>query len=67
MNAIPPEIEADFDRMAAAEPDPQVRSLLRRDRAVILSKALDAIRIVNLQHRLAEAEGRLRPRLVEEP
>ena len=38
--------------------------MLRRDRSVLISKALDATRITNLEHRLAEAEARLRPRLV---
>ena len=66
-SAIRPTIEADLDQQIEAEPDPEVRALMRRDRAVLIGKALDATRITNLQHRLAEAEARLRPRLVEEP
>jgi hypothetical protein len=66
MVAIRPTIEADIDAQIAAEPDPEGRALLRRYRSVLIGKALDANRIANLEHRLAEAEARLKPRLVEE-
>jgi hypothetical protein len=63
---IRPEIEANVDRQIAAEPDPEGRRLLMKRRATIVSKMLDSIRIRNLEHRLAEAEARLRLRLVED-
>jgi hypothetical protein len=66
MIAIRPEVEADIDRQIAAERDPEGRRLMTRYRSVLIGKALDATRIANLERRLAEAEARLRPRLVGE-
>ena len=54
----PAEIEADLDQQIEAELDPQVRAMMRRDRAMLIGKALDATRIKNLERRLAEAEAR---------
>jgi hypothetical protein len=48
-----------------AEPDHVFRQLLMRHRGLILDKLIDAIQIANLEHRLAEAEARLKPRLIE--
>ena len=58
MAAIQPTIEADLDQQIEAEPDLEARVMLRRYRSVLLSRALDATRIKNLEHRLAEAEAR---------
>ena len=65
MVAIRPTIEADVDARIAAEADPQGRRMLLQHRSVIVGKMLDDIKIRNLERRLAEAEARLRPRLVE--
>jgi hypothetical protein len=62
---IKPEIEANVDAQIAAEPDPEGRQLLMSCRSIIVGKMLDAIKIANLERRLAEAAARLKPRLVE--
>jgi hypothetical protein len=64
---IRPEIEADVDQQIAAEADPELRAALVKYRSVLVSKSLDHVRITNLRLRLAEAEARLKPRLVETP
>jgi hypothetical protein len=63
---IRPTVEANIDAQIAAERDPEGRRVLTKYRSVLVGKALDAVRIRNLEHRLTEAEARLRPRLVEE-
>ena len=40
--------------------------MLLRCRGMLISKAVDATRIANLERKLAEAEARLKPRLVED-
>jgi hypothetical protein len=62
---IRPMVERDVDDQILAEPDPEGRRVMMRYRSVIVGKMLDHVRIQNLQHRLAEAEARLKPRLVE--
>jgi hypothetical protein len=66
IEAIRPTIEADIDAQIEAEHDPEARALLRRCRGMLISKALDATRILNLERRNRELERRLRPRLVQE-
>ena len=61
-----PEVERNVYEQIMACDDPAGRRMLMRHRGLILSKMLDAIKIANLEHRLAEAEARLRPRLVED-
>ena len=63
---IRPTVEADVDAQIAAEPDPEGRRFMTRYRNVLIGKALDGVRSANLERRLAEAEARLRPRLVGE-
>ena len=65
MIAIRPTVEADVYEQILACDDPVGRRLLMRHRSLIVGKMLDAIRIANLERRLAEAEARLKPRLVE--
>jgi hypothetical protein len=65
VEAIRPTVERDVDEQILAEPDPEGRRVMARHRSVLIDKMLDAIRIANLEHRLAEAEARLRPRLLE--
>jgi hypothetical protein len=65
MLAIRPEIERQIDAQIAAEVDHEFRAVLMRCRGLLVSKAVDATRIANLERKLAEAEARLRPRLVE--
>jgi hypothetical protein len=65
MEAIRPEIERDVDEQIAAEPDHEFRQVLVKYRSVLISKALDATRIANLERKLAETEARLKPRLVQ--
>jgi hypothetical protein len=62
---IKPEVERDVFEQIKACDDPAARRLLMRHRSLIVGKMLDAIKIANLERRLAEAEERLRPRLVE--
>ena len=65
MILVQPELEYQVDTMIAAQPITEQPFLLRR-RGLILSQLATATRIANLEYRLAEAEARLRPRLVEE-
>jgi hypothetical protein len=65
MILIQPELESQVDEMIAAQPITERAALIRR-RALILDQLATATRIANLEYRLAEAEARLRPRLVEE-
>jgi hypothetical protein len=62
---IRPEVERGVDEQILACDDPVGRRLLMRHRGLIVDKMLDAIRIANLERRLAEAEARLKPRLLE--
>jgi hypothetical protein len=55
---IKPEVERDVFEQIKACDDPAARRLLMRHRSLI-------VKIANLERRLAEAEERLRPRLVE--
>jgi hypothetical protein len=69
MAAIRPTLEADIDAQIEAEPDPEVRALLRRHRSMLVARSLDATRIANLRFKLDAAEdrlARLEPQLVEE-
>jgi len=61
---IRPEVEAGIDAWIADHP-PEDRHILMRVRERMIDKALDLNKLANLQYRLAEAEARLRPRLVE--
>jgi hypothetical protein len=65
VEAIRPEVERDVYEQIMACDDPVGRRLLMRHRSLIVGKMLDAIRIANLERRLAEAEARLKPRLVQ--
>jgi FKBP-type peptidyl-prolyl cis-trans isomerase (trigger factor) len=67
MEAIRPSIEQQIDERIAAEPDHELRQALRKYRSVLISKTMDETRIANLERKLAEAEARLRPRLLETP
>jgi hypothetical protein len=64
---IKPEVERDVFEQIKACDDPAARRLLMRHRGLIVGKMLDAIKIQNLELRLAEAEAKLKPRLVESP
>ena len=64
MILVQPELEHQVDTMIAAQPIAEQPFLLRR-RGLILDQLATATRIANLEYRLAEAEARLRPRLVE--
>src|SRR5687768_14121943 len=63
VEAVRPTVERDVDEQIMACDDPVGRRLLMRHRGLIVGKMLDAIRIANLERRLAEAEARLKPRL----
>ena len=65
VEAIRPELEHQVDQMILQEPDLQDRLLLMRHRDKIVRAYATQVRIANLEHRLAEADARLRPRLVE--
>ena len=65
MILVRPELEHQVDEMIEAQPIAERPALLRR-RALILDQLATATRIANLELRLAQAEARLRPRLVEE-
>lgn len=66
LDAIRPELEHQVDQLIQDQDDPADRELFRRHRAQILRELIHAVRRRNLEHRLAEAEARLRPRLVEQ-
>jgi hypothetical protein len=69
IETIRPTIEADIDAQIEAEPNPEVRKLMRCSRAMVIEKALDANRVMNLRHQLAAAQDRLtrlEPRLAGE-
>ena len=54
-----------IDDAIAAEPDPQARQVLQRNRGRLIDKATDVSTIANLKARNAELEDRLRPKLVD--
>jgi hypothetical protein len=64
MSDIEPALEDQVDRIIRAENDPMVRLALIRQRGEILREYVHATRRANLEHRLREAEARLKPRLV---
>jgi hypothetical protein len=64
MIAIRPELERQVDEMILSQP-PHERRLLMRHREILIREYARSTELVNLRHRLAEAEARLRPRLVE--
>jgi hypothetical protein len=63
LEAVRPELEYQVDQMICAQPLPD-RLVLMRHREQILERVIIVNKIANLEHRLAEAEARLRPRLV---
>ena len=65
LQAIRPELEYQVDQMICAQPLAD-RLVLMRHREQILERVITMNRIRNLEYRLAEAEARLRPRLVHE-
>jgi len=64
MIAIRPELERQIDEFLLAQ-TPADRALLARHRNRLVDKLADCTKIANLEKRLAEAEARLKPRLVE--
>jgi hypothetical protein len=65
LEAIRPEIENDVDTWIMGHP-PEVRRILMRAREELIAKTMIANKIETLERRLAEAEARLKPRLVQE-
>jgi hypothetical protein len=61
---IRPEIERQVDEMILSQPTSE-RPLLLKHRELLIRECSRSTEIANLRHRLAEAEARLRPRLVE--
>jgi hypothetical protein len=65
MREIRPYLEQQVDAQILAVPELEDRLTLMRYREQILRKYAEVIHRRNLEHRLAEAEARLRPHLVE--
>jgi hypothetical protein len=65
MDAVRPTLEAQVDEWIL-EQSPADRRLLMLQRERIVRELVRTTEIVNLRHRLAEAEARLKPRLVED-
>jgi hypothetical protein len=61
---IRPQLEEQVDEFIAAQPVTD-RPAMVRQRKELLGQLMTATRIYNLERRLAEAEARLKPRLVE--
>jgi hypothetical protein len=59
-----PQLEEQVDEFIAAQPIGE-RPAMIRQRGSLLGQLITATKIANLKYRLAEAEARLRPRLVE--
>jgi hypothetical protein len=62
--AIQPELEREVDEMILAQPAHE-RPLLMKHRETLIRELARTTEIANLRHRLAQAEERLKPRLVE--
>jgi hypothetical protein len=62
---IKPLLEEEVDAMILAEPELENRLVLMRHRQQIVRTYVEAVRRRNLEYRLAQAEERLKPRLVE--
>jgi hypothetical protein len=65
MELLEPELEHQVDQMILSEPDLEVRLAMMANRDKILHEYRQATLTANLRHRLAEAEARLRPTLVQ--
>jgi hypothetical protein len=58
-----PEIERQLDELIATLPNPRARQALAAQRKEIAERLVDQSKIRNLEHRLADAEARLTPRM----
>jgi hypothetical protein len=65
MGLIAPELERHVDEAILSTP-PETRPALMLRREQILRELTHATEVANLRHRLAQAEARLRPRLMSE-
>jgi hypothetical protein len=65
MELLEPELEHQVDQMILSAPDPDTRLAMMANRERILREYRQATLIANLRYRLAEAEARLRPTLVQ--
>jgi hypothetical protein len=64
MTLIIPQLEEQVDEFIAAQPIAD-RPAMMRQRKQLVGQLFTATKIHNLERRLAEAEARLKPRLVE--
>jgi hypothetical protein len=65
MELLEPELEHQVDQMILRVPDLEMRAALLAQRERILREFRQKTLIANLRYRLAEAEARLRPTLVQ--